>query len=180
MLTSCDVVSEGFDLPAIECGIMLRPTASTALHLQQIGRCLRPAPGKSHALILDHVGNTLRHGLPTDYQEWTLEEGTVQSSRKPSSGVRICPKCWAANTLRTRVCSVCQHAWPVESREVKAIAGELAEITPEQYRKKLSRMDQGQTQTLADLIALGRRRGYKSPEAWASYVIKGREAKRRA
>lgn len=180
VLTSCDLVSEGFDLPAIECGISLRPTSSVGLWLQQVGRCLRTAPGKTHALILDHAGNSLRHGLPTDDREWTLDKGLMKAGKpRESHGVRVCPQCFAANPLRVRGCSECSYVWTVQSREVEKREGELTEMTPEEWRARRARMTQGQTQTLADLVALGRMRGYKSPERWAEYVIKGREAKRR-
>ncbi|HEX6216705.1 MAG TPA: DEAD/DEAH box helicase, partial [Vicinamibacterales bacterium] len=72
VLTSCDIVSEGFDIPGIVGAILLRPTWSLALYLQQVGRALRIAPGKTSAVILDHVQNSMRHGLPDDPREWSL------------------------------------------------------------------------------------------------------------
>jgi superfamily II DNA or RNA helicase len=59
VLTSCALIGEGVDVPSVGGCILLRPTASVGLHLQMIGRCLRPQPGKT-AVVLDHVGNTLR------------------------------------------------------------------------------------------------------------------------
>jgi hypothetical protein len=73
VLTSCDLVSEGFDLPAIEVGIFLRPTQSLTIWLQQLGRCLRSMPGKQHAYLLDHASNAQRHGLPDEVREWSLD-----------------------------------------------------------------------------------------------------------
>jgi len=64
VLSNADLFGEGFDVPAIEAAILLRPTKSLSLHLQQVGRALRPLPGKTEAIILDHAGNSLRHGLP--------------------------------------------------------------------------------------------------------------------
>ena len=72
VLASCDLISEGFDVPGIVGAILLRPTWSLALYLQQVGRALRTAPGKDRAIILDHVGNHLRHGLPDDPRDWSL------------------------------------------------------------------------------------------------------------
>ncbi|MFN4244505.1 MAG: DEAD/DEAH box helicase, partial [Tepidisphaerales bacterium] len=72
VLTSVDVISEGFDVPGIVGAILLRPTQSLGLYLQQVGRALRTAPGKEAAIILDHVGNSQRHGLPDDPREWSL------------------------------------------------------------------------------------------------------------
>jgi superfamily II DNA or RNA helicase len=63
VLTSCALIGEGVDVPSVGGCILLRPTASVGLHLQMIGRCLRPQPGKT-AVVLDHVGNTLEVGPP--------------------------------------------------------------------------------------------------------------------
>jgi DNA repair protein RadD len=72
VLSSCMIISEGTDIPSVGGAILMRPTASLPLYLQMVGRALRPAPGKSEAVILDHVGNAHRHGLPTDEREWNL------------------------------------------------------------------------------------------------------------
>ena len=57
VLTSCMIISEGTDIPSVGGTILMRPTASLSLYLQMVGRELRPAPGKTEAVILDHVGN---------------------------------------------------------------------------------------------------------------------------
>lgn len=72
VLTSCDLISEGFDIPEAGGTIHMRPTASLALHLQQIGRALRPKRDKSRAVILDHAGNLVRHQMPDWPREWRL------------------------------------------------------------------------------------------------------------
>ncbi|WP_207461814.1 DEAD/DEAH box helicase [Azospirillum sp. SYSU D00513] len=63
IVVSCEIVSEGTDLPGVECGIMLRPTKSTGMFLQQGGRLTRLSPGKSRGILIDMVGNTLEHGM---------------------------------------------------------------------------------------------------------------------
>jgi len=73
VLTSCDLISEGLDVPALGAVILLRPTKSLALHLQQIGRGMRPAPGKDALIVLDHLGNIRRHGRPDFERTWTLD-----------------------------------------------------------------------------------------------------------
>ena len=72
VLSSCMIISEGTDIPSVGGAILMRPTASLSLYLQMVGRALRPAPRKQEAVILDHVGNAHRHGLPTDEREWNL------------------------------------------------------------------------------------------------------------
>lgn len=86
VLWCVDLIGEGFDLSAIagtdvtiDAVILARPTQSLRIFLQQIGRALRPAPGKT-AIILDHAGNTLRHGLPDDERSWSLQ-GTQKTLR---------------------------------------------------------------------------------------------------
>src|SRR4029077_9899150 len=96
VLTACDLISEGFDVPDIEVGISLRPTHSLGLWFQQVGRCLRRSPGKEHALILDHAGNSVRHGLPTDDIEWTLDKGVAHKSAK-GQGIKGCVSGFGAN-----------------------------------------------------------------------------------
>ena len=92
ILTSCDIVSEGFDLPAVEVAILLRPTQSLVLFTQQIGRALRPYPGKKCAIILDHANNTRTHGLPDEERNWSLQGKEVRTNydSEPSVSVRTC------------------------------------------------------------------------------------------
>lgn len=70
-----DLLGEGFDVPGMEAVILARPTASLTLFIQQSMRPLRPDPDNPSkvAVIIDHVGNCFRHGLPNALQEWTLD-----------------------------------------------------------------------------------------------------------
>ena len=65
VLTNCMVLTEGFDEPGIDCCLMCRPTKSTGLYIQCVGRALRWAPAKPDALIIDFVDATTRHQLVT-------------------------------------------------------------------------------------------------------------------
>lgn len=178
ILTSCDLISEGFDLPAIECAIMLRPTASLGLWIQQAGRALRPMEGKTHAVLLDHAGNTMRHGLPDEDREWTLE-GRTRSGAAPQVHIRICPSCFGANRSSATVCEYCNVPFPETPRSINQVAGELVEADQAQLALKLKwKREQGMAKSFADLVALGKARGYKKPTAWAAIIMKGREAKK--
>lgn len=90
VLTSVEVVSEGFDLPIVSGAILLRPTKSLTLYLQQVGRSLRPKPNGGRAVILDHVGNVHRHGMPDESRAWTLD-GKL---KKTTKGLRQCGRCY--------------------------------------------------------------------------------------
>ena len=175
VLSNVELFSEGFDVPAMEVAILLRPTMSVGLFLQQIGRALRPCEGKSEAIILDHAGNALRHGLPDEDREWTLD-GNLQRGVQKNGGttVRICPSCFAAQRSGASVCQFCNFTFEVKPRKVEEKEGELEEVT-----HRIARQEQGMTQDLNSLIALGKQRGYRNPFFWARMVMQGREAKRR-
>ncbi len=110
VLTSCDLISEGFDVPGIVAGILLRPTWSLSLYLQQVGRALRPKPGGESAIILDHVGNSARHGMPDDERDWSLLGRDGQRKTKASEAAcRQCEQCWiATSSARPRCTPICK------------------------------------------------------------------------
>lgn len=184
VLTSCDLVSEGLDIPSVTAAILLRPTFSLALARQQMGRALRPAPGKARAIILDHAGNVHRHGLPAEEIEWTLESG---GKRKGGDGgkaisVRQCSRCFCAYSSTKDCCPECGFTPVPQPREVQQVDGDLQEITSiELWRAKGERQkEQQRAKTLDDLIALGRQRGYKNPLYWARHLWTARQRKKSA
>ena len=178
VLTSCDLVSEGFDLPSVEVAILLRPTKSLGLYLQQCGRAIRPHPDKERTIILDHAGNTARHGFIDDDREWTLADGFVQGRGKGDKAetVRTCTACFAMHKP-SPTCPVCDYVYPVKPRIVKQIDGDLVMTTRagEQDMTTAEGMLQNKFKVL---ISVGRKRGYKNPTLWAYNVICGQEAAR--
>ena len=177
VLTSCDLISEGFDLPAIEVAILLRPTQSLALHLQQIGRALRPYPGKEAAIILDHAGNVHRHGLPDDPRDWSLDgKETRQASESdgPTVSVRTCGQCFAAVRAPAVACPYCGCVFPLTPRVVEEVEGTLEEVDRAAVQAARKR-EQGYAQDLAALLAIEKRRGYKP--GWAHHVWIARKAR---
>lgn len=172
VLTSCDLISEGFDLPAIEVAILLRPTQSLGLYLQQVGRALRTFDGKTEALILDHAGNAMRHGLPDDDREWSLD-GARRSKRDRDPdeiGIRQCPKCFRVLRQTALACE-CGHVFAPKPREVKQEEGELQEVDIEAMRRQ-ARQEVGKARTLEELKAVAAQRGYKP--GWAEHVYRSR------
>jgi superfamily II DNA or RNA helicase len=163
----------GVDVPEIDAVIWLRPTASLTAWLQGNGRGLRIAPGKRDLLVLDHVGNCARLGHPLAVHEWSLD-GRVKSSREAAPSVKVCPQCFAAMASQAKQCGECGHTFAAEARELQQVEGELVEVQRQQAKR-----EQGKAQTLEDLIALGRQRGYKNPATWAKYVMYGRSLKGR-
>jgi len=175
---SCDLISEGTDIPAIGCAILLRPTKSKGLYLQQVGRALRPYEGKEYAFVLDHVGNTEAHGLPYQFQEWTLDGST----KKKRSGIQevairvvMCESCFMQQEP-TPVCVGCGHIMkkPVDNTP-KQVAGKLREITEADIQAKKANREVGMAKGMEALLKIAKARGFD--EKWAKHVHDGRQKK---
>src|ERR1019366_6795109 len=142
ILCNVDLCGEGLSINAIECVILLRPTQSLGLYIQQVGRGLRTWPGKEQLTILDHVGSTYKFGLIDEPREWTLTMDTERRKKKPAPSIRVCPKCFAASPARAIVCVECGAVFEVKPRqEVIEKDGELIELTAEQIAKKQVRRE---------------------------------------
>lgn len=175
---SCDLVTEGFNCPAIEVGILARPTMSRSLYRQMIGRILRLAKGKTMATIIDHVGNVRMHGYPDDYDHYSLL-GEERAKRGASSAreiaVSTCIRCYASFRPAPK-CPNCGAEIETKGREIREVDGELVEITRE--AEKLTKKEEEKlARTEFQLIAIARRRGYQYPESWAKAKIREREMK---
>ena len=177
VLSQVGIVNEGVDIPGIEAVISLRPTQSLSLWLQFVGRSLRPAPGKDKAIILDHAGNTHRHGLPCEEREWTLEATPKKRGQKkpgPDFQVKQCPGCYVCHAPAPR-CPSCGHVYEVQGREVEQVEGDLQVIDLDEMRRH-RRQEVGQARSLDELQEVGRKRGYKP--GWAIHVWKARLRKK--
>lgn len=159
-LVSVDVLSEGTDVPIAEVAILLRATQSEGLYLQQVGRVLRPAPGKEYGLILDHVGNVLRFGMPDADREWSLH-GRKKRKRgaqdnDPLLRVTQCPSCYHAHNPAP-TCPACGHVYQVQVHQPRQVAGELREleVSAEEMERRAERIAQGKAKSLEQLIAMG-------------------------
>lgn len=139
-LVNVDLFGEGFDLPAIEVVSFARPTMSFALFAQQFGRALRILAGKSWAIIIDHVGNTLRHGLPDAARVWSLDRRERRGSSRPNDIIptRVCLNV-ACNGVYERVhpsCPYCGHTpVPAGRSSPELVDGDLHELDAETLRR---------------------------------------------
>jgi superfamily II DNA or RNA helicase len=174
VLVTVDVVSEGFDIPAAGCAILLRPTQSLGLYLQQVGRVLRPALGKAAAIVLDHVGNVHRHGFPDDHRDWTLadQERRARSTGQPAPSVRTCSNCFAA-FKPAPLCPCCGAACAPPPRVIRQQDGELKELQREAVQQRVA--ERKKAQTIEQLIAVGQGRGMRNPVGWAKHVFYARQ-----
>ncbi len=183
VLCNVGIISEGVSIDEVSCCILLRPTESIALGIQQMMRCMRYLPGKT-AKIIDCVGNYTRIGLPDDDREWSLSEPVRKRRELSSEGnfyLRCCPECYM--TFATApVCPFCGSAYPLHPREIQAKQEiELRKITAEEAArvaqiKKAARVEQGRAASFEELVKLGKQRGYKNPAFWAAKVMRGRRS----
>jgi DNA repair protein RadD len=198
VLSNVELFGEGFDLPELDCVIMLRPTHSLGLYLQQVGRVLRPnyksgydlstTQGrlnaiknslKPYAVILDHVGNVERHGLPDELRKWSLDGRDARKSKSTASEmrIRICEQCFAALPPALSQCPHCLFVFERTGRTIEETEGELVEIDPASLKRK-KMAEQAKAQTLQDLYEIGKARGYKRPWGWAKHIINSRQLKK--
>ena len=160
--------------PSVAGVQLLRPTDSLSLYLQQVGRGLRRCDGKPYAVVLDHAGNSNRHGLPTEDREWSLEGRAGRKDGERALSIRVCPQCFCAMPSGKPVCSECGHQFAPERRTITTVEGELVEV---EARQREARREQAQAATIQELIAIGRRRGMKSPHGWARHVMAARQSR---
>lgn len=144
-LCNCDLFSEGFDLPAIEVVSMARPTQSFGLYAQQFGRALRILDGKPHGIIIDHVGNVARHGLPDAHREWSLDRREKRSRGTVTDvmPIRVCPQCTGAYEAdQGLTCPYCGHyAEPAGRSLPEQVDGDLYELSPEALARMRGEID---------------------------------------
>jgi DNA repair protein RadD len=130
VVCNCMVLTEGWDMPDVGCGILARPTKQMGLYRQMIGRVLRPADGKPDAIILDHSGAVFRHGLPEDHVDWSLDVDHRAVSVAHQARLRgdvpklhECPSCQAVMTKPP--CNNCGWMPQRRGRDVDFLDGEL-------------------------------------------------------
>lgn len=146
-LVSVDVLGEGVDIPAIEVVSMGRPTESYGLYVQQFGRALRLLDGKLHAIIIDHVGNVARHGLPDAIREWSLDRREKRNSGKSDAeAVRTCQACTAVYERFMTACPFCGEPIPKPAQRTgpSFVDGDLFELdaaTLAQMRTAVEQVD---------------------------------------
>ncbi len=175
ILCNVDLISEGFDVPDCGCSILLRPTQSLTLYIQQSMRCMRYREGK-RAVIIDHVGNYARFGMPDADRSWSLE-GRKKQKHEASEpvNVRQCPECYAVFPVKDdegskiQICPECGYEFPKKERpEIENESAELRKIegfvldykTPEECH------------SYGELLDYAQHHGYK--KGWAYYQAKKR------
>lgn len=152
VLVNVSIASYGFDAPSVNCVQVCRPTKSIVLHLQMIGRGMRPKTDGTECMMLDHAGNVRALGMADDLFRWRLDEGKKACenwTRNKESGEEEdkdheCEQCHHIFS-RSRVCPKCGWKIPFRKREVAAVD--------------------------ADLVPIGRNLAKKLPKDWPSHEV---------
>lgn len=169
-LSCADLLTAGVDRPPIKCVIQARPTISLVVHLQQVGRAMRPWEGIT-PVILDHAGNSVRLGLPQEDRDWDAifnhdaptDKGGAWVN-KPSG--RVCGTCFAVTSTTRTMCPQCKAKLELEHR---------APLAPEKKGVELVRVawtEEKQTNHWAIIKLVARDLG--ESEAWARMIFERR------
>lgn len=147
VLVNVDLFDEGFDVPACEVVIMARPTASLNKYLQMIGRALRRAAGKLFGLIIDHVSNWKRHGLPDKPRNWTMDRREKRAKKEvdpediPLTVCRECSRPYERFHARCPYCGA-EPPLPVPAdRTLQQVDGDLTYLTMEMLAQMRADME---------------------------------------
>lgn len=167
ILCNVDLISEGFDVPDCGCCILLRPTKSLTLFIQQSMRSMRYVPGK-RAVIIDHVGNVHRFGLPDQDRTWSLDP-KPDKSKENKIHVRQCPECFFTHNTAP-VCPNCGHIYEKSKEEI------LEEKKEQELVRLNARLDAlnapEDCMSVRELYELAKKKGYKP--GWAYHQAKAR------
>jgi DNA repair protein RadD len=165
VVSNCMVLTEGWDMPDIGCCILARPTKKMGLYRQMVGRGLRPSPGKSDVVVLDHSGDVFRHGLPEDRVTWTLDPDRQATSpehqKRLSSHESKLLECSQCGHVRAggKPCPDCGFLPQRPAEFVATAAGELGLV--ERGRASVSYGPIEKAQWHGMLTAIAIERGYK-------------------
>lgn len=177
VLCNVDLVSEGFNVPDCSCVVLLRPTESLVIYLQQSMRAMRYQKGK-HAVIIDQVGNFERFGLPDANRKWTLEDRSKHPQRDGQTvdgpAIKTCPECFGVIRAELITCPLCGHDFSAEIRKIKQKKEqELQTIKAQQIHiDYISTKKPEELTSFRDLALYGKMHNYKP--GWAWYMAKKR------
>ena len=167
ILVNAELYGEGVDVPDCECVILLRPTMSLTLFIQQTMRSMRYQPNKL-ATIIDHVGNYRRHGLPNTEHDWNVHFKGERKKSKDNDAIPIkeCPECYSVIESSYSVCPACGFEFPQEREETELLIDEDAEL--EEVDDKiitLTLKEPEECESVEELYQLAKQKGYKP--GWA-------------
>lgn len=163
VLVNMFVLTEGFDAPGAECCLLARSCGSLGTYLQMVGRVLRPAPGKTKALLLDLPGVVHNHGMPDADREYSLDGEGIRSVKKPS--LRQCKQCGAVHPPAP-ACPRCGHVYPVEDKTPSVTGVDLRKLSTADLN------DDSKREAFVNMLKIAAARGYKPGWAFYRFVVK--------
>lgn len=175
VLVNAELYGEGVDIPDCEAVILLRPTDSLALHIQQSMRPMRYQPNK-RAIIIDHVANYTRHGLPDTPHTWTLEDRKkAKQNKSDEPAISQCPYChsvYYTKDAERGICPVCGQEQEVVERNnrlehVDAEIQEIESFTTDYTLIRYKNKNKNELKTLDDWYLYAKAWGYKT--GWIKY-----------
>ena len=159
VISSIGTLTTGFDCPPTRTLIICRPTKSYNLHIQMLGRGSRPFPGKEHFIVIDHAGNTLKHGFYETDRECSLDPQPKTKNGNPDAFLVECENCFAIFPISKACCPACGHVNEKKpGKNLDHVDGELVEIQKEEWRT-----------TVDNLVAKAKKMGYK--KGWLYHKI---------
>jgi DNA repair protein RadD len=168
IITAVNLLVEGVDIPEIECVQWLRPTKSLIIYMQGNGRGLRTASNKERLIILDHVGNMRRFGMPCDHREWSLTDKQPAKNKKPQEWeVTTCKECKFVYDSRETECPKCGTERIPEKAIFYDDNAELKKIDKIQAIDIINKARK--PNTLEHMINYAITKNYKNPSAWAAF-----------
>lgn len=174
VLCNCAVLTEGFDCPEASCIVLAKPTKSFGLYRQMIGRGLRPSPGKTDCVVIDHAGLTVAHGFVDEPIEWALapDEQAHRKAKESDGGGALmerklvdCPEC-GASRWKGKPCQACGWNGKAKGGGQDFIDIELAELARDRTAKAPA-PGFDPKEFYRQLMWLARERGYST--GWASH-----------
>lgn len=162
VVTNCNLITEGFDVPACSCVVIARGCSSVAMYLQIVGRALRPEQGKRDAIVLDLRGAVHEHGMPDADRAYSLEGKAIRQTGERIA-ISQCLACGAAYESGPRACPRCGEALPPppKPRLSREELGRIMDAHPVSKR----------VEAWQRLQATARERGYSPGWAWHRYRV---------
>lgn len=170
VLSQVSLLSEGVDIPELECLIYAKPTKSLIRWRQTAGRVFRPSKGKERAIVLDHSGTCSRLGYPTDDIDLVLDDGKPKSTKKADKKEKLPEPCKSCSFLKvTHKCPQCGFAPKTQAKGIEHADGELQLL---KGKKKKEFTTAEKEHIYAQLLGYAKKKGYK--DGWSYHKCKER------
>lgn len=170
VVTNVDVLSYGWDSPRMSCAVLARPTKSIVRYMQVVGRVLRPAPGKSDAVVIDHGGVVDELGFVDEDQPWSLQgKERVQERKQRTAKASEAITCGGCGFVyqRQKLCPQCGWQPPAKTKAPEYVDGDLVEVDKDKRRRNRNWSVDDKAAFFGELKGFAARKQYK--QGWAAH-----------